>query len=164
MRRVALCAGIMLPLLKDQRILFHMCNKTAVFEIRLYSETLMQDCILQSRRHCCFIMTAKDICIDRKQSCLIKWKRILKESNVCWTVNHCNSWGIKNQLDVTCYFCFTYYLLNMFRTLIRPSSGACDCVFELPHRSSCSHLVVCWRFCCGWFWVVFVLQASVMSI
>ena len=36
--------------------------------------------------------------------------------------------GIKNQLDVTCYFYFTYYLLNMFRTLICPSSGACDCV------------------------------------
>ena len=24
--------------------------------------------------------------------------------NVCWTVHHCNSWGMKNQLDVTCYF------------------------------------------------------------
>ena len=30
------------------------------------------------------------------------------ESNVYWTVHHCNSWRIKNQLDVTCYF---YYLL-----------------------------------------------------
>ena len=26
----------------------------------------------------------------------------------------------------------------MFRTLIYPSSGACDYVDELPHRSSCS--------------------------
>ena len=26
----------------------------------------------------------------------------------------------------------------MFRTLIYPSSGTCDCVDELPHRSSCS--------------------------
>ena len=26
----------------------------------------------------------------------------------------------------------------MFRTLLYPSSGACDCVDELPHRSSCS--------------------------
>ena len=26
----------------------------------------------------------------------------------------------------------------MLRTLIYPSSGACDCVVELPHRSSCS--------------------------
>ena len=34
----------------------------------------------------------------------------------------------------------------MFRTLIYPSSGACDCVVELPHRSSCSQFVVCWRF------------------
>ena len=28
-------------------------------------------------------------------------------------------------------------MLNMFRTLIYPSSGACDCVDELPHLSSC---------------------------
>ena len=34
----------------------------------------------------------------------------------------------------------------MFRTLIYPSSGACDCIFELPHQSSCSQFVVCWRF------------------
>ena len=34
----------------------------------------------------------------------------------------------------------------MFRTLIYPSSGACDCVVELPHRSSCSQFVVCLRF------------------
>jgi len=38
MYQVALCAGIMFPLSKDQRILLHMCNKTEVFEIRLYSE------------------------------------------------------------------------------------------------------------------------------
>ena len=55
---------------------------------------------------------------------------------------------------------FTYYVLNMFQTLIYPSSGARDCVDELPHRSSCSQFVVCWSFWCGWFLVVFVLQAS----
>ena len=51
---------------------------------------------------------------------------------------------LKNQLDVTCYFYFTYYLLNMFRTLICPSSGACDCVDGLPHRLSCSLFVLYW--------------------
>jgi len=35
-------------------------------------------------------------------------------------------------------FYFTSYVLNMFRTLIYPSSGACDCAVELPHRSFCS--------------------------
>ena len=47
-----------------------------------------------------------------------------------------------------------HFLLNMFRTLIYPSSGACDCVVELPHRSSCSQFVVCWSFGAagfGWF-------------
>jgi len=34
----------------------------------------------------------------------------------------------------------------MFRTLIYPSSGACDCVVELPHLSSCSEFIMCWRF------------------
>ena len=48
----------------------------------------------------------------------------------------------------------------MFRTLIYPSSGACDCVDELPHRSSCSQFVVCWSFCCGCYLVVFVLRVS----
>ena len=42
------------------------------------------------------------------------------------------------------YFYFTYYLLNTFRTLICPSSGACDCVEGLSHRLSCSLFVVCW--------------------
>ena len=72
-------------------------------------------------------------------------------------------WGLTNERPTSCHllFYFTYYVLNMFRTLIYPSSGACDCVDELPHRSSCSQFVVCWSFCCGWFLVVFVLQASV---
>jgi len=43
-------------------------------------------------------------------------------------------------------FYFTSNALNMFRTLIYPSSGACDCAVELPHRSFCSRFVVCWRF------------------
>ena len=42
----------------------------------------------------------------------------------------------------------------MFRTLIYPSSGACDCAVELLHRSFCSRFVVCWRFGVVWFWVV----------
>ena len=41
----------------------------------------------------------------------------------------------KDQLDVTCYFYFTSYALNMFRTLIYPSSGAYDDSVELPHWS-----------------------------
>jgi len=41
---------------------------------------------------------------------------------------------------------FHFLCANMFRTLIYPSSGACDCVVELPHLSSSSQFVVCWRF------------------
>jgi len=37
-------------------------------------------------------------------------------------------------------------MFNMFRTLICPSSGACDYSVELPHWSYCSWLDVCWRF------------------
>ena len=38
----------------------------------------------------------------------------------------------KHQLDVTCYFYFTSYAHNMFRTLIYPSSGAYGYSVELP--------------------------------
>jgi len=34
----------------------------------------------------------------------------------------------------------------MFRILIYPSSGACDCVVELPRWSYCSWFDVCWSF------------------
>ena len=34
----------------------------------------------------------------------------------------------------------------MFRTLIYPSSGACDYSVELPHWSYCSWFIVCWSF------------------
>ena len=67
---------------------------------------------------------------------------------------------MKNERPSWCHlaFYFTSYVLNMFRTLIYPSSGACDCVDELPHLSSCSQFVVCWSFWWGWFQVVVVFQ------
>ena len=43
-------------------------------------------------------------------------------------------------------FYSTSYVLNMFRTLIYPSSGACDYSVELPHWSYCSWFDVCWSF------------------
>ena len=58
-------------------------------------------------------------------------------------MHHCDSWRIKDQLDVTY---FTSYVLNMFRTLIYPSSGACDYSVELPHWSYCSWFDVCCSF------------------
>ena len=67
---------------------------------------------------------------------------------------------LTNEKSTWCHllFYFTYYALNMFRTLIYPPSGAWDCVDELPHRSSCSQFVVCCSFCCGWYLVVFVCR------
>ena len=79
-------------------------------------------------------------------------------SYVYWTVHHCDSWRIKDQLDVTCYFISLLNVLNIFRTLIYPSSGACDCSVALAHWSYCSWFAVCWKFgavgfewypCCG---------------
>jgi len=43
-------------------------------------------------------------------------------------------------------FYFTSYVLNTFRTLIYPSSGACDYSVELPYWSYCSWFDVCWGF------------------
>jgi len=68
---------------------------------------------------------------------------------------------LKNKRPTWCHFLFyfTSYALNKFRTLIYPSSGACDYSVELPHWSYCS-----WfgglEFRCGWVGVVSVLQAE----
>jgi len=43
-------------------------------------------------------------------------------------------------------FHFISYVLNMFRTLIYPSSGACDYSVELPHWSYCSWFDMCCSF------------------
>ena len=43
-------------------------------------------------------------------------------------------------------FYFTSYVFSMFRTLIYPSSGACDYSVELPHWSYCSWFDVCCSF------------------
>ena len=49
----------------------------------------------------------------------------------------------------------------MFRTLIYPSSGACDCIVELSHLSFCSCFAVCWRFgAAGFGWCSFCSCAS----
>jgi len=46
-------------------------------------------------------------------------------------------WLLKNKRPTWWHllFYFTSYVLNMFRTLINPSSGACDYSVELPHWS-----------------------------
>ena len=41
---------------------------------------------------------------------------------------------------------FTSSMLNMFRTLIHPSSGACDFSIESPHWSCVLVFDVCWSF------------------
>ena len=55
---------------------------------------------------------------------------------------------LKNKRPTWCHllFYFTSYVLNMFRTLIFPTSGACDYSVELPHWSYCSWFDVCWSF------------------
>ena len=55
---------------------------------------------------------------------------------------------LKNKRPTWCHllFYFTSYVLNMFRTLIYPPSGACDYSVELSHWSYCSWLDVCWSF------------------
>ena len=55
---------------------------------------------------------------------------------------------LKNKRPTWCHllFYFISYVLNMFRTLIYPSSGDCDYSVELPHWSCCSWFDVCWSF------------------
>ena len=55
---------------------------------------------------------------------------------------------LQNKRPTWCHllFYFTSYVLNMFRTLMYPSSGALDYSVELPHWSYCSWFDVCWSF------------------
>ena len=54
---------------------------------------------------------------------------------------------LKNKKPTRCHLLFylTSYRLNMFRTLLCPSIGACDYAVELPHRSFRSWFAVGWR-------------------
>jgi len=46
---------------------------------------------------------------------------------------------------------FQYLMLNMFRMLIHPSSGACDLFVELFHGLYCSGSIdVCWCYVVVW--------------
>ena len=72
----------------------------------------------------------------------------------CWITTSVVLFSVRCVLEIWCGWFWVLVVLraeaqvvpNMFRTLIYQSSGTCDCVVELPHRSSCSQFVVCWRF------------------
>ena len=68
---------------------------------------------------------------------IISWQNKIKTVSI-----------LKNKRPTSCHllFYFTAYVLNMFQTLIYPSSGACDYSVELPHWSYCSWFDVCWSF------------------
>jgi len=67
--------------------------------------------------------------------------------DVCWSFGVVRlEWYPCCRLRCHLIFYFTSYVLNVFRTLIYPSSGACDYSVELPHWSYCSWFDVCWSF------------------
>ena len=56
---------------------------------------------------------------------------------------------MKNKRTTWCHLLFYFtssYVLNIFRTLIYPSSEAWDYSVELPHWPYCSWFDVCWSF------------------
>jgi len=57
-------------------------------------------------------------------------------------------------------FYFTSSMLNMFRTFIHPSSGACDLFYCITTLVVCSCFDVCWRFVVARLGVVSVLEAE----
>ena len=94
------------------------------------------DNIIRRVRSACWINKATDTHSEYVMLIAIPRQQWLRESVLVLKV-HCL---LKNERPTWCHllFYFTSYVLNMFRTLIYPSSRACDCVVELPHRSSCS--------------------------
>ena len=60
------------------------------------------------------------------------------ETYLYWTVHHLDSWVKRDQL-LSLALLFLYLMLNMFRVLILPFSGACDLFVELFHGLYCLH-------------------------
>jgi len=74
-------------------------------------------------------------CMERDLTCV--------RTNSMWIISF-----LKNKRPTWCHllYYFTSYVLNMFWTLIYPSSGACNYSIELPHWLYCSWFDVCWSF------------------
>ena len=79
-------------------------------------------------------------------------------SNVYWTVHHCNSWRIKGQLGVNCYFIsLLMYSTGFGHQYIHHQERATVLLnYHIRRFFSVRCLLEIW---CGWFWVVLVLQA-----
>ena len=86
-------------------ILFHFLCAQHVSDINIS--------IIRSWRLCCWITTLVVLFLVR---CVLEFR--------------CGWVGVVSVLQA-----FTSYVLNMFRTLIYSSSGACDFAAELPHRT-----------------------------
>jgi len=69
---------------------------------------------------------------------------------MCVGVSVCLVWSGIRVAGWNLLFYFSSYVLNMFRTLIYPPSGAWDFSVELPHWSYCSWFDVCWSFGAVW--------------
>ena len=87
------------------------------------------------------------------------WRDV--QFNVYWTMHHCNSWRIKDQLDVTCYFISllmysTQHVSDINISIIRGLRLCCWITTSVVLFSVRCVLEI-W---CGWVWVVPVLQAS----
>ena len=81
------------------------------------------------------------------------------KSNIYWTMHHCNSWRMKDQLDVTCYFISLHICSNVLDINISTirSLRPCCWITTSVVLFSVRCVLELW---CGWFWVVLVLQAE----
>ena len=78
------------------------------------SWTVWQRCLWRHFRNFFFLHLYR---ASRYFQSLLFTNECTSESNVYWTEHHCNSWRMKDQLDVTCYFisllmcstCFGHY-------------------------------------------------------
>jgi len=100
---------------------------TSAFIISLFNTQHTSDVntsILRSLRFICWV---------------ISWV-ILIWFDVCWCYVVVWLWwcGIRMQAEVLVPLLFLYLILNLFRMLIHPSSGACDLFVELSHGLYCS--------------------------
>ena len=82
-----------------------------------------------------------------------------KQAYVYWTVHHCNSWRIKDQLDVTCYFISLLMCSACFghQYILQQELATVLLNYHIGNLFSVRCVLKIW---CGWVWVVSVLQAE----
>jgi len=108
-----------------------LCSPVAVQAIRKQLSSLRKALCISKEASCCHTShstspTLNCYTFSRLTNVRVLFGTDCTESDVYWTVHHCDKWRIKK--PTKCHFVFycTSYRLSMFQALLCPTSGARD--------------------------------------